>query len=226
MRRPVSTLEFEESGEVAVAGGVVGGVVLPAAPEHACPGAAEDAGGVGVVAAAGGGAVVGVVGPGVPVAGAVGEYAEVVAQAFVAGPAEGGVAVFARFLGDRGLAGVGGEAVGCGIAGAVVADLGEQAGGGEDALGVAEEAEEDRSVGVGADGAGDLAGEQADLGDDRDQRGDESGDGVMARFVLEFADRGDGGAAQAFEQLADGASSAVAVAGQERVQALGYQAAG
>src|SRR5215217_4358629 len=217
MRRPVSTPVFEESGEVAVACGVVGLVVLPAAPEYAGPGSAEDAGGVWVLAAAGGGALVGVVGPGVPVAGAVGENAHVGAQALVAGPAEGGVAAFARFLGDGGLAGVGGEAVGGWVAGAVVADLGQQAGGGDDALGIAEEAEEDRSVGVGADGAGDLAGEQADLGDDRDQRGDESGDGVMARFVLEFADRGDGGAAQAFEQLADGASSAVAVAGQERV---------
>ena len=62
-----------------------------------------------------------------------------VAQAFVAGPAEGGVAAFAGLDGDGGLAGVGGEAVGGGVAGAVVADLGEQAGGADDALGVAEQ---------------------------------------------------------------------------------------
>src|SRR5215217_3910467 len=225
MRRPVSTPVFEESGEVAVACGVVGLVVLPAAPEYAGPGSAEDAGGVWVLAAAGGGALVGVVGPGVPVAGAVGEHADVVAQALVAGPAEGGVAAFVRFLGDGGLAGVGGEAVGGRVAGAVVADLGQQAGGGDDALGIAEGAQEDWSVGVRADGAGDLAGEQADLLDDRAQGDDKSGDGGATCLCLELADRGGRGAAQAFEQLLDGSSSAVGVAGQESVQALGAQSA-
>ena len=77
-----------------------------------------------------------------------------------------------------GLAGVGGERVVGGVAGAVVADLGEQAGGGHDALAVAEEGEEDRAVGVGSDGAGDLAGELADLLHDWSQRSDESDNGV------------------------------------------------
>src|SRR5215210_1522611 len=221
MRRPVSTLAVEESVEVAVAGGVIGDAVLPAAPEDAGPGASEDAGGVWVVAAAGGRAVVGVVGPGMPVAGAVGEHADVVAQALVAGPAEAGVAALAGFLGDGGLAGVGGEAVSAWVAGAVVADLGQQTGRGDDALGIAEEAQEDRSVGVRVDGAGDLAREQADLFDDRAQGGDESGDGGATCVYLELADRGERGAAQAFEQLLDGPSAAVGVAGQESVQALG-----
>src|SRR4051794_41789787 len=87
-------------------------------------------------------------GPGVPVAGAVGEPADVVSEAFVAGPAEADGAVFAGLFGHGGLAGVGGEGVAVRVAGAVVADLGEQAGGAHDALGVAEEAEEDRPVGV------------------------------------------------------------------------------
>ena len=66
---------------------------------------------MGVVGAAVARAVVDVVGPGVPVAGAVGEDGEVVAQAFVAGPAEADGAVFAGLFGDGGLAGVGGERV-------------------------------------------------------------------------------------------------------------------
>ena len=68
MRRPVSTRGGEEALEAAVVVGVVGGVVVPGAPEDAQPGAAEDADGVGVVAAALAGAVVDVGGPGVPVA--------------------------------------------------------------------------------------------------------------------------------------------------------------
>src|SRR5882757_5686025 len=143
MRRPVSTLLCVEAVEVAVAGGVVGGVVLPAAVEDAGPGAAEDADGVGVSRAAVGGALVGGVGPGVVVAGAVGQDGEVASQAFVAGPAEGGGAMFARFFGDGSHAAVGGEAVGGGVAVAVVADLGEQSGGSDDGFGVAEEALED-----------------------------------------------------------------------------------
>ena len=68
----------------------------------------------------------------------------VVSQALVAGPAEGNDAVLAGLDRDGGLAGVGGERVVGRVAGAVVADLGEQAGGGHDALAVAEEGKEDR----------------------------------------------------------------------------------
>jgi hypothetical protein len=78
---------------------------------------------------------------------------------------------------------------------------------------------------VGSDGAGDLAGERADLGDDRDEGGGEPGDGVAARFALEFADRGGRGVAQSLEQLLDGTSAAVGVAGEEALQALGAEAA-
>ena len=156
---------------------------------------------MGVIAAAGAGALVDVVCPGVPVSGAVGEDAHVVAQALVAGPAEGGVAALAGLDRDGGLAGVGGERVVGRVAGAVVADLGEQPGGGHDALGVAEEGEEDRAVGVGSGGAGDLAGELADLLDDRPQRGDEADHGGASCVSLELADDGAGCAAQPGEQL-------------------------
>ena len=43
MRLPVSTLLCDEALEGAVAGGVVDVVVVPQAPDHAAPGAAEDA---------------------------------------------------------------------------------------------------------------------------------------------------------------------------------------
>ena len=110
----------------AVAGGVVGDAVLPAAPEDAAPGASEGADRAGVVVAAGDRAGVVVGRPGVPVAGGVGERAERVAQAFVACPAEAGDLAFAGLDRDRGLAGVAGERVAGGVAGAAVADLGEQ----------------------------------------------------------------------------------------------------
>lgn len=82
---------------------------MPAAPEDEGPGAAEGAAGVGVVLSAGGGVSVAPAGPGVPVAGGVGEHGEVCAQAFVAGAAEAGGPAFAGFDRDWGLAGVGGE---------------------------------------------------------------------------------------------------------------------
>ena len=59
-----------------MAGWVVGGAVLPAAPDDAAPGAAEGAERAGVVVAAGAGGGVEVLRPGVPVAGAVGQGAE------------------------------------------------------------------------------------------------------------------------------------------------------
>src|SRR3954453_9293249 len=154
MRRPVSTLGCEEAVAAAWLVGVVGGSVLPEAPDDAQPGAAEDADRVGVVVASGAGALVDVGGPGVVVAAAVGEDADGGAEVLVAGPAEAGDVLFAGLDGDGCLAGDRFERGACGVTGAVVADLGEQLGGGDDGLGVAEEGEEDLAVLVGADGAG------------------------------------------------------------------------
>src|SRR5215207_9702808 len=89
MSSPVSSRWVEDGLESTVFGGVVGGVVLPAAPDDVCPGAGEDADGVGVVVAAGDGSVVEVGGPGVGVAGVAGEVAQGVAQLLVGSPAEG-----------------------------------------------------------------------------------------------------------------------------------------
>ena len=65
MSSPVSSGPVQEGLQGAVFGGVVRGVVLPAAPDDVEPGAGEDADGVGVVVAAGSGSLVEVGGPGV-----------------------------------------------------------------------------------------------------------------------------------------------------------------
>src|SRR5439155_13050662 len=98
----------EEGLESAVGCRVVGKVVLPAAPDDVCPGAGEDAHGVGVVTAAGDGLGVQVVGPGVGAAGAAGEVAHGVTQRLVSAAAEGNGFDLARLPGrgrDPGQAG-------------------------------------------------------------------------------------------------------------------------
>src|SRR5207248_8846995 len=109
----------------AVAGGVVGGAVLPAAPDDAAPGASEGAQRAGVVVAAGARGGVAVLCPGVPVAGTVREGAERAAQPLVTAPAEARCPALAGLDRDRGLAGVSGECVAGGVARAAVADLGQ-----------------------------------------------------------------------------------------------------
>ena len=69
--------------ESVVSGGVVGGVVLPAAPDDVRPGAGQDADGVGVVVASVAGSLVELGGPGVRVPGVAGEVAEGVAEFLV-----------------------------------------------------------------------------------------------------------------------------------------------
>src|SRR6266516_4073856 len=91
--RPVSSrgllVSVEERLEGAVLGGVVGGVVLPAAPDDVRPGAGEDADSVGVVVAPGAGSPVEISGPGVGVAGVASEVAQRLAQLLVGAPPEG-----------------------------------------------------------------------------------------------------------------------------------------
>ena len=95
----------EVSVQGAVAGGVVGDVVLPAAPDDGGPGTGKDANGVRVAHAAGAGSGVDVGGPGVGVAGVVGEVGQRSAEFGVGGVAEADGAVFAGFEGDRAGAG-------------------------------------------------------------------------------------------------------------------------
>jgi hypothetical protein len=150
MRRPVSTPGGEETVEAAVAMGVVGGFVLPDAPDDAEPGAAEDAECVRVVFAADDRVGVDLLGPGVVPAAAVGEDADGAAELLVAGPAEAADFLLAGFDGGGALAGDRLERDAGGVALATVADLGEQLGGGDDRFGVAEERAEDRAVGCSA----------------------------------------------------------------------------
>ena len=90
MRHPVSTPDGLKKG---LGGTMIGDVIRlaigPGTPEHAHPGAGEDADGVGMVAAAGASAGVDICSPGAGVAGVVGQTGECSAQAMVAGPAEG-----------------------------------------------------------------------------------------------------------------------------------------
>jgi len=196
---PVSTPGGDQLLEGGVLGGVVGGLVLPEAPDDCAPGAAGDADRVWVGAAAGAGALVDVGGPGVVVAAGVGEGADRVAEVVVAGPAEAGAFGFAGFDGDGGLAGVGGEG---GVAVAAVADLGEHRRGGDRGFGVFEEGLEGGSVGVLVQRAADLAGELADPGDDRPECGDEREHDLAARFALQRAGASLGGVLETDEQLA------------------------
>src|SRR5881409_1913809 len=108
---------------------------------------------------------------------------------------------------------------------AAVADLGEQLGGGDDRLGVAEERAEDRPVGVVGEQAADLAGQQPDLLDERLQQRDEAEHDLAAGLGLELASAAAGGGAQPAEQLAGALAAAVAVAGEEAGEPLRAEAA-
>lgn len=143
---------------------VVEGPVLPAAPEHADPGASEDADRVRMIAATGAGATVDVRGPGRGVARVVSEDGQSLPQALVARPAEADPAVLAGGVRDRGDAGLGRELFFEGEAGAVVAQLHEDLGG-VDASG-AREGHDDRAVRVLGHGVLDRGGESLDLGDE------------------------------------------------------------
>jgi len=224
MSSPVSScgslILVEQGLECFVAGGVVGGFVLPAVPDHEEPGAGEDADGVGVVVASGAGAVVEVGGPGTGAAGVAGEVGDGVAELFVAGPAEADGAYFAGLAGGGRGAGEACEGLGGGEAGAAVADLGEQAGG-ADGAGAGQRGEDVR-VGVQGELLADLLGQGLDL------LGEGGQDGVQGRGDVGL--RGavvTGGAAgrcgQAGVQDGGVGAAAVAGAGQPGGQAPGRE---
>ena len=125
---PVSGLLGDQWLVAAVAGGVIGDVVLPAAPDHSEPGPGQDADGVGVAMATGSGLLVEVSRPGVVVAGVTGEVHDRGAQLLVTGKAEHDLLVLARLPGRWGRPGQGGQRLGVGEPGPAVADLGQQRG--------------------------------------------------------------------------------------------------
>jgi hypothetical protein len=71
---------FEQGLEGGVGGGIIVGAVAPAAPDDVCPGAGEDAYGVGMIVAAGTGSPVEISGPEVGVWAVAGEVTQGVAQ--------------------------------------------------------------------------------------------------------------------------------------------------
>ena len=162
-------------------GGVVGGVVLPAVPDDVEPGAGQYSHGVGVIVSAGAGAVVEVGGPGVGSSAVAGKVADRVAELFVGGPTESDVCDLARLAGRGGDPGQAGQRFGGGVAGAAVADLGEQSGGAEAAR--AGQGGEDVRVGVDGELVGDAVVQGGDLeverGQCRDERTGDVGSGDL-----------------------------------------------
>src|SRR5579875_1870120 len=116
-----------------VEGGIVGGAVLPAAPDDAQPGPGQYPDGVRVAAAAADRGSVDGGCPGVRHAAAVGEVHDGGAEFLAARPAEHGLAAFAGLAGggagtgERGQRAVGGQPL------PAIADLGEQGGGADGA---------------------------------------------------------------------------------------------
>src|ERR1700694_6329885 len=148
---------------------------------------------------AGAGGGVDVLRPGVPVTGAVSQRAERGAQALVAAPAKARAFAFAGLDRDGRLAGVAGERITGWVAGATVADLGQQLGGGDH--GAFEQREKDLAVGMLADRGRDLALELLDLRVERSHRRDQREHELAARCQLELADATLGRAPELCEQL-------------------------
>ncbi len=218
MRHPASL----DSGVVFV--GLVGGTVGPGSPEDADPGTREDAGCVGMVAAAGSGGGVDLGGPGRAVPGIVGEAGDGGAEAVVAGPSEDDAAAFAGGMGDGADARLGGELVFGLEALAYVAELGEDLRG-VDAAGPWER-HDDFPVGEVGEGMLEAGAELGDLGDERAEHGGKRADQFTLDLGLGFAGAVGGSAAQAGEEVVRRPAAAIAVLGEKGGEALLAQAGG
>src|SRR5256886_2139169 len=219
----MSSSRLEEGLKGTMLGGVVGGAVLPAVPDHEEPGASQDANRMGVVFAAGDGAAVEIGGPGVGADGVAGEVADGVAELFVGGPAEADGAVLAGLASAGGDAGEAGQRLGRREAGAAVADLGQEAGGADGAG--AGQAGEDVGVGVQGELLVDLLGEDLDLLDQGVQGGQEGpGDVGLDGAVGAGGASGRGG--EPGVQGGGSDAAAVADAGQPGGQAPGREPVG
>src|SRR6266536_227667 len=163
---------LEEVLKGAVDGRVVGGVVLPAAPDDADPGSCEDPDGVGVVVATGAGLLVQLGGPGVDVAGVGSEVAYRVAELLVRTPPEDHRLDLAGLTGRGSNPGQAGKGVRGGEPAPGVADLGQQPGRADGPR--PRQAGEDGAVGVCLELRADAVGQGLDLRvqgpQERDQR--------------------------------------------------------
>src|SRR5713101_1670725 len=221
MRHPVSSSscgDLVEALGATVRGAVVRLMRAPAAPENTQPGAGEDADGVRVIASAAARPAVDVGRPDGAVARVVGETGERLAKALVAREAEGDSAMLARGVSDGCDAGLGGELVVAGEAGAVVTQLGEDLGG-VDAAGTRQRSD-DWPVWVRGDGVLDGRRELGELRneglEDPYQRAYELALGLRLGLAAEAG----GCAPQACEKNGQRAAAAVAVLSQELGEAF------
>src|SRR5436853_2656818 len=181
VRHPVSTLMWLRGGAALggpVKGDVVGAAILPTAPQDAHPGAGQDADGMRMSTATPAGGGVDRRRPGRGVARVVGEGGERLAQALVARPAKGDLAVLAGFAGDGRDAPLGGLLLVGGEAGAILAELGQDLGGVDPPA--AWERLEEGPIGVLGQGGGDGWRELLDLEAARGPAARERGDEVAA----------------------------------------------
>src|SRR5262245_23017553 len=201
----------------AVLGRVVRGLVDPAGPDDADPGAGEHADGMWVVVAAGDRVSVDPGRPRAGVAGVVGPQGDRGAEALVAGPAEVHGVVLAGGLGDRHDAREGGDGVGAGVGLAAVAPLGEHLGGAD--LTRPWQRREDLGVWVLTQVGGDRAVQVLDRGVQSAQHPDLCQHAVAAGLDLHGLGQAGWGGAQAGQELGGRPSAAVAMRGQERAHA-------
>ena len=129
---PMSTSGRVEAPPAAVLGRIVGDTVTPHSPNHPHPRPAQYADSVRVVAAAPARPEVDVCCPRIVLAAGIGQGRQGVPQAFVAGSAESGHLALFRLLRYRAHPRVGGQRLGTRVAFTLVADLGEELGGGDD----------------------------------------------------------------------------------------------
>src|SRR5216684_3517615 len=221
VRHPVSTLMWLRGGHALggpVKGDVVGAAILPAAPQDTNPGAGQDADGMRMITATPTGGGVDRRRPGRGMARVVGESSERLAQALVARPAKGDLAVLAGFAGDGRDAPLGGQLLVGGEAGAILPELGQDLGRVDPPA--AWERLEEGAIGVLRQGGDDGRRELLDLDAQGGQDGDERVDEVAAGLRFEITHLAGGRGAEPGEEFGGRAPAAVAVLPEEAGQAF------
>ncbi len=204
--------------------GLIGFSILPGPPEHADPGAGEDADGVRMIAATTACAAIDGLCPGRGMSRVVGKADDGSTQSSVAGPAKHDGTALAGLLGDRGAAGLHGKCVGRGKAFANAAEFcGDLSGADVAGAGKGHDHSAFRQLG---DGVSDACGERGDLCDQPFKGGGESKHDFAAGVLFGVGTASGGGGSQAGEQVCGTAPSAIAMLGEECAEALLSQPSG